>query len=103
MMGSPLMVVQKIDVLRGVMTVPAEEAALVRIGNTVTLSGFNMNGETKAPGGGELKVSRISQSLEMNTRTMRVEIDLQNGYNDSEGRYQFLIGQYGSATVNVGK
>ena len=103
MMGSPLMVIEKIDVLRGVMTVPAEEAALVGVGNTVQLSGFKVAGEPKSPDGGSLKVSRISQSLDMKTRTMRVEIDLQNGYNETDGRYQFLIGQYGSATVSVGK
>lgn len=103
MTGSPLMVIEKIDVLRGVMTVPAEEAALVGIGDKVTLSGFTMTGQAKAPGGGELMVSRISQSLEIKTRTMRVEIDLQNSYNESNGRYQFLIGQYGSATLAVGK
>ncbi len=103
MTGTPLLVIEKIDVLRGVMDVPAEEAAMVRVGNTVTLSDFRMEGTAKTPSGGDLKVSRMSQSLEMKTRTMRVEIDLQNEYNESTGRYQFLIGQYGSATVTVGK
>lgn len=103
MMGSPLLVIEKIDVLRGIMTIPAEEAALVSIGDKVTLHGFKMNGQAKAPDGGALRVSRVSQSLEIKTRTMRVEIDLQNGYNESDGRYQFLIGQYGSATLSIRK
>jgi len=54
-----------------------------------------------APDGGPLKISRISQTLDMKTRTMRVEIDLKNVFNPKNGRYQLLSGQYGSARVTT--
>ena len=102
MTGAPLLVVEKVDVLRGVMTVPAEEAALVRIGDTVSLSGFG-NTTAKAPDGKAPVVSRLSQSLDAKTRTMRIEIDLQNPYDEKAKSYDLLSGQYGSATIHVGK
>jgi multidrug resistance efflux pump len=100
-MGKPLLVIEHVDVLRGVMTVPAVEASLIHVGHLVTLTGFETGGEVKSPDGGALKVSRVSQSLNMKTRTMRVEIDLKNSYDEKKGRYQFLSGQYGSALVKT--
>ncbi len=99
--GKPLLVIENVDVLRGVMTVPADEAARIHVGDLVTVSGFGDDANVKAPDGGKLKVSRLSQSLEMKTRTMRVEIDLKNPYDKATGRYQFLSGQYGSARVTT--
>ena len=38
--GKSLLVIENVDVLRGVMTVPADEATLIRIGAPVVLIGF---------------------------------------------------------------
>lgn len=97
--GKPLLVIENVDVLRGVMTVPADEAARIHVGDLVTVTGFGDDAKVKAPDGSKLRVSRLSQSLEMKTRTMRVEIDLHNSFDPTTGRYQFLSGQYGSARV----
>ncbi len=102
MTGEPLLVIEKVDVLRGVMTVPAAEAALVNVGDPVTLNGFGDGQSAKAPGGGAPEVSRLSQSLNMKTRTMRIEIDLANSFDEETKRYRFLSGQYGLATVKIG-
>ena len=99
--GKPLLVIEHVDVMRGVLTVPADDAALVRQGDSVKLIGFPGADEVTAPGGGPLKVSRVSQTLDMKTRTMRVEIDLQNVFDEKTGRYRFLSGQYGSASVTT--
>ena len=99
--GKPLLVVERVDVMRGVLTVPADDAVMVRLGDAVKLLGFPMADKLTAPGGGPLKVSRVSQTLDMKTRTMRVEIDLQNVFDEKTGRYQFLSGQYGSASVTT--
>ena len=98
--GDPLLVVEKVDVLRGVMTIPAEESRWVATGDRVTITGFGKQ-LAMGPSGDPPKVSRLSQSLDMKTRTMRVEIDLQNPYDEETGRYSFLSGQYGSATIQV--
>jgi len=100
-MGKPLLVIENVDVLRGVMTVPADEASLISVGAAVTLSGFGVGGQVKGRDEGDLKVSRVSQSLNMKTRTMRVEIDLKNPFDKARSRYQFLSGQYGSASVKI--
>jgi multidrug resistance efflux pump len=97
----PLLVVEKVDVLRGVMTVPANEATLIHVDDAVSLIGFGDGGGAKAPDGGQLRVSRVSQSLDKMTRTMRVEIDLKNDCDEQTGRYSFLSGQYGSASVKT--
>ena len=99
--GKPLLVIEHVDVLRGVLTVPAEDAAMVRQGDLVKLIGFPGADKMTAPGGGPLKVSRVSQTLDMKTRTMRVEIDLQNVFDEKIGRYRFLSGQYGAASVTT--
>lgn len=97
--GKPLLVIEHVDVMRGVLTVPAVDAAMVQVGDPVKLIGFSEAAKVTAPGGGPLQVSRISQTLDMTTRTMRVEIDLKNVFDEKTGRYQFLSGQYGSASV----
>lgn len=99
--GKSLLVIEHVDVLRGVLTVPAEDAAMVRQGDPVKLIGFPGADKMTAPGGGPLKVSRVSQTLDMKTRTMRVEIDLQNVFDEKTGRYRFLSGQYGAASVTT--
>jgi HlyD family secretion protein len=99
--GKSLLVVENVDVLRGVMTVPANEAPRIHIGNPVVLIGFGNSVPVKAPDDGELRVSRVSQSLNRITRTMRVEIDIKNTYDAKKGRYPFLSGQYGSARVKT--
>ncbi|MAI71669.1 MAG: hypothetical protein CMM01_12245 [Rhodopirellula sp.] len=97
--GKPLLVIEHVNVMRGVLTVPADDAEMVQVGDPVKLIGFSEAGKVTAPGGGPLKVSRVSQTLDMTTRTMRVEIDLQNTFDEKMGRYQFLSGQYGSASI----
>ncbi len=99
--GKSLLVIEHVDVLRGVLTVPAEDAATVRKGDSVKLIGFPDSDKMTAPGGGPLTVSRVSQTLDMKTRTMRVEIDLQNVFDEKTGRYRFLSGQYGAASVTI--
>ena len=99
--GKSLLVIEHVDVLRGVLTVPAEDAAMVRQGDLVKLIDFPGADKMTAPGGGPLKVSRVSQTLDMKTRTMRVEIDLQNVFDEKTGRYRFLSGQYGAASVTT--
>lgn len=99
----PLLVIERVAVLRGVMTVPAGEAALVQVGDEVSLTGFGNGSGAVAPDGGKPKVSRMSQSLHRKTRTMRIEIDIQNTLNEKTGRYRFLSGQYGQATVKIRK
>lgn len=101
MTGHPLLVVEKVDVLRGVMTVPALEAPLVHVGDAVKLTGFGNGAAATSPEGSPPKVSRLSQSLDKKTRTMRIEIDLQNTLDEKTGRYKFLSGQYGMATVTL--
>jgi multidrug resistance efflux pump len=103
MMGEPLLVIEKIDVLRGVMTVPAAQASSVGIGDTVTLIGFGGDVAAKSPSGESPQVSRIGQSLNEKTRTMRVEIDVQNPYDKASGRRRFLSGQYGTAVIQLSK
>ncbi len=99
--GSPLLVIEKVDTLRGVVTVPAAEASQVNLGDAVTLSQFANADKAAAPDGGALRVSRIGQSLSLKTRTMRVEVDIQNKYDESTKRYPLLSGQYGSATIKT--
>ena len=101
MSGRPLLVVEKVDVLRGVMSVPAGEAGLIRIGDPVVLIGFDASMRVSAPDDGQLRVSRMAQSLNPKTRTMRVEIDLRNDYNEKISRYPLLSGQYGSARIRT--
>lgn len=95
-----LLVIESIHVLRGVMTIPADAAQHVRPGQVVSFTGFG-NEELTAPDGGPPRVSRMSQSLEMKTRTMRVEIDLANPINEETGQFQLLGGQYGTATIQT--
>jgi multidrug efflux pump subunit AcrA (membrane-fusion protein) len=100
MMGAPLLVVEKVDVLRGVMTIPADEAVLVKVGDSVTLTGFG-DAPAQSPDGQTPIVSRLSHSLDETTRTMRIEIDLKNPFDAKNQRYAFLSGQYGSATIHL--
>lgn len=101
MASAPLLVLEGIDVLRAIMTVPAEQAPRISVGATVSFAGMQNAANFKAPDGGPTRVSRISQTLEMKTRTMRVEIDIANPLNQESGRFEFLSGQYGTATIHV--
>jgi len=99
--NAPLLVIEHVDVLRGVMTIPADQADRVRVGDQVTLIKFSGGDKAKSRDGETLSVSRIGQSLNQKTRTMRVEIDIKNPFDQSKGRYQFLSGQYGLATLKT--
>lgn len=97
----PLLVIENIETVRGVMTVPREQAPRIRVGSAVTVSGFSAGTAIHSPGGGQLSVSRVSQSLDAKTRTMRVEIDIANPFDKASGQFKFLSGQYGSATIQI--
>lgn len=98
--NTPMLVIENIEVLRGVMTIPAEQASQVAIGNGVEILGMGTD-DLKAPDGGPLAVTRISQALHMTTRTMRVEIDVSNPFDESAGRYSLFSGQYGTAIIRT--
>jgi multidrug efflux pump subunit AcrA (membrane-fusion protein) len=98
---SPLLVIENVNILRGVVSVPADESGRVQLGDLVTLTGLGQTGDVKSRDGGPLVVSRVSQSLNKRTRTMRVEIDIKNLFDKESGRYQFLSGQYGSASLKT--
>ncbi len=102
-MGSPLLVIEYVDVLRGVVSLPADETNRVSVGDAVTLKGFGENGAIESPDGGKLVISRLAQSLDTQTRTMRVEIDIRNPFIKDSGRYTLLSGQYGSAEITIQK
>jgi len=99
--NAPLLVIEHVDILRGVMTVPADQADRVRVGDQVTLVNFSDGDKAKSRDGETLSVSRIGQSLNPKTRTMRIEIDIKNPFDKSKGRYQFLSGQYGLAKLKT--
>lgn len=101
MVKNGLLHIEKIDVLRGVMTIPANQATWIQIGAPVEVSEMGIADALAGPDGGPPRVSRISQALHRTTRTMRVEIDLANTFDPTLGRFQLLSGQYGSAVIQI--
>ena len=95
----PLLIVESISVLRGVVTVPAENAQSISVGDRVAFHGIHHGQVLEGVDGEPAQVSRISQTLEMKTRTMRVEIDVVNPLDVTSGRYELLSGQYGTVSI----
>lgn len=88
--ASPLLVVAQIDRVRVRVPVPERDAPLADIGDAARLEFQALPGEQFHG-----QISRISRSLDPQTRTMLVEIDLDN----STGK--LLPGMFGQATVEL--
>jgi RND family efflux transporter MFP subunit len=69
----PLVTLDAVDTIRVFVDVPEPNVSAVRAGTTVRLEARAVRGRTF-----ERRVSRVSSSLDLATRTMRVEIDLPN-------------------------
>lgn len=88
----PLLTVDRIDKLRVVMDVPDRDAPYADVGDEATVEVDALPGQLfKAP------VARIADSLDTQTRMMRVEIDLPN----SAGKLRH--GMYGRVTIILEK
>jgi multidrug efflux pump subunit AcrA (membrane-fusion protein) len=70
--GGPLLTMADIDQLRVYVYVPEEEASLIQLGTHAVVTIHGVQGEIKA------RVTRYATSLDLATRTMLTEIDLQN-------------------------
>ncbi len=89
--GLPVVTVAQIDVLRLRIPVPESLASKVRIGDSadvhVQATGEHFTG----------KVARFTDSLDMSTRTMQVEIDVPNA------NYHLQPGMYADVTLTSGQ
>jgi len=88
--GEPLFIVARTDVVRVSIDVPEADSALVRVGvpakiRVQALRGAEFTGEVK----------RTAKSLEISSRTLRVEIDLANA------DQQLLPGMYAHARITA--
>jgi RND family efflux transporter MFP subunit len=87
--GLPVVTIAQIDVLRLRIPVPESIAAKVKIGDSadvhVQATGEHFTG----------KVARFTDSLDMSTRTMQVEIDVPNP------NYRLQPGMYADVTLNA--
>lgn len=89
--GHPVFVISQTDRVRVRIPVPESDAPLVNRGDAVTLT-FPSFGSTEPITG---SVSRRSGSLDPSTRTMLVEVDLDN----PDGK--LLAGMFGQATIEL--
>lgn len=87
----PLFVVSRVDRVRVHVPVPEADAAFVRKGDAVSLSFPSFPGETVPPAG----VARVASGLDPSTRTMLVEIVVENKDN------KLLPGMFGRATITA--
>ncbi len=87
---APLLRIAKTDRIRIVVDVPESDARFVRVGTEAII-------DVKALGTGPFNatVSRTAAALEPKTRTMRAEIDIDNGDN------QLIPGMYAHVTLHV--
>jgi HlyD family secretion protein len=88
----PLMTVTALDRVRMTLQVPEKEANLIHLGAQATIQ---MDARERWEGTG--RVSRVSGVLESQTRTMRVELDLENR------DHKLKPGMYGHVTVLLEK
>ena len=89
-MTTPLLRIAKMDRIRVVIEVPESDVAYVRVGTRAHIDVKALNA-----GGFDAAVSRIARALKPETRTMRVEIDVDN----SGGRY--LPGMYAFVVLEL--
>lgn len=73
MSGGPVLTMAEIDKLRIYVYVPEEEAGLIRIGTHAVVTAHGMQGEPM-----QARVARYTNSLDLATRTMLTEIDMEN-------------------------
>jgi HlyD family secretion protein len=88
--SEPLLTVSRIDRLRVRVDVPESDALLVQMGNKATLKFPSLPGETM-----EAKVDRSSESLDRGSRTLLIEVDVDN----AQGRLK--PGTYAQALIDV--
>jgi multidrug resistance efflux pump len=86
--GLPLLTVEKTDVMRVRVDIPDDDVPFVHSGNKAKVTIDNLPGRTF-----EGVVSRIANAEDPQTRTMRVEIDLENP------RDELRNGMYGEVTI----
>ena len=90
--GQPLFVVSQISKLRVQIPVPERDAALIRQGDAVSLTFPSFPDEQPI----DDVVKRVSGDLDPNTRTMLVEVELENQDN------RLLPGMFGQAAITLG-
>lgn len=88
--SQPLFEVSHVQLLRVRIAVPETEAPLANEGDAVSLSLRSFPGRTF-----DKPIKRIAKSLDQSTRTMQVEVDLEN----PDGL--LLPGMYGEATISL--
>ncbi len=88
----PVLSMAEIDRLRVYVYVPEEETSLVRQGQPATLKLREFPGRTFAG-----KVTRFANSLDLTTRTMLTEIDLDNT------RHELYPGMYADVTLELAR
>ncbi|MEP3482194.1 MAG: efflux RND transporter periplasmic adaptor subunit [Fuerstiella sp.] len=90
-MGKPLFVISDVSKVRIHVPVPEADAAMINPGDVVTLKFPSFPGQDPIVA----SVTRRTGDLDPATRTMKVEIELEN----SDGRY--LPGMFGEASVDL--
>jgi RND family efflux transporter MFP subunit len=87
---NPLLTIQRSDLFRVVVLVPDRDAERISVGMPARLRIDSLPGRTFK----DFKVSRIAESLDPNTRLMRVELDLPN---EPDGK--IYHGMYGEVAI----
>ena len=86
----PLLTIARNDRMRAVLQVPAPDVPYVKPGQTAAVSVSSLGGKTF-----EGIISRVARNQDVRTRTMRVEVDLDNTNRELAG------GMYGAVSVEV--
>ena len=89
--GNPLFVLHQIDKVRVHVPVPESDAAMVSRGDAITLTFPSFVDDTI-----QAAVTRVTQSLDPQTRTMMVEAEIEN----PDGK--LIPGMFGQATIKLG-
>jgi RND family efflux transporter MFP subunit len=89
--GKPLFVISQMETVRIHIPIPEADAALVSRGDIVTLSFPSFPAEQSI----EFPVTRVSGELDPSTRTMLVEVEIDNA------NRKLLPGMFGQATINL--
>jgi HlyD family secretion protein len=98
-MKDPILTVARDDLMRTIIPVPDLDVPYVNLGDPAIV-------RIDALGGREFKgmVSRIADSEDVNDRTMRVEVDLENPVVDPKGQMRMIRdGMYGRAEIILEK